>query len=89
MRILTIDGAGLQGILTLVILNAVLEAIGKQNGDRKPRPCDVFDTIAGIGAGGWLAILLGRLRMDISLCLFTWYKIGRIKPQSIPKELRL
>ena len=89
MRILTIDGAGLQGISTLLILNAVLEAIGKQNGGQKPRPCDVFDTIAGIGAGGWLAILLGRFRLDIDFCLSKWYKIGRIKPQSIPKELRL
>ena len=26
---------------------------------RKPKPCEVFDTIGGIGAGAWLAILLG------------------------------
>ena len=90
MRILTIDGAGLQGVSTLLILNEVLEAIAKQNGIRKPRPCDVFDTIAGIGAGGWLAILLGRFRMDITSCLCEWYKImDRIAPQSVSKEFRL
>ncbi len=90
MRILTIDGAGLQGVSTLLILDEVLRAIAKQNGVRKPRPCDVFDTIAGIGAGGWLAILLGRFRMDITSCLSQWYKIiDRIAPQSKPKELRL
>ena len=90
MRILTIDGAGLQGVSTLLILNEVLEAIAKQNGVRKPRPCDVFDTIAGIGAGGWVAILLGRFRMDVTSCLLEWYKlIDRIAPQSKSKELRL
>ena len=90
MRILTIDGAGLQGVSTLLILNAVLEAIGEKNGGRKPRPCDVFDTIAGIGAGGWLAILLGRFRMDITSCLREWYKIiDRIVPRSKSQELRL
>lgn len=76
MRILTIDGGGLQGISTLLILDNILGAIAKQNGMRKkPRPCDVFDTIAGIGAGGWLAILLGRFRMDITSCLHEWQKI--------------
>ena len=90
MRILTIDGVGLQGVSTLLILNEVLDTIAKQNGVRKPRPCDVFDTIAGIGAGGWLAILLGRFRMDINSCLCEWYKIvERIAPRSKSKELRL
>ena len=92
LKILTIDGGGLQAISTLLILNRVLETIGKQNSDppRKPRPCDVFDTIAGIGAGGWLAILLGRFRMDITSCLSEWYKITRcIEPRSKSDELRL
>lgn len=63
LKIITLDGGGLQAISTLLILNKVLETIAKENGvpvHRKPGPCDVFDTIAGIGAGGWLAILLGR-----------------------------
>ena len=90
LKILTIDGGGLQGVSTLLILNEVLDTIAKQNGVRKPRPCDVFDTIAGIGAGGWLAILLGRFRMDINSCLCEWYKIvERIAPRSKSKELRL
>ena len=90
LRILTIDGAGLQGVSTLLILNELLEAIAKQNGVRRPRPCDVFDTIAGIGAGGWVAIFLGRFRMGITSCLLEWYKIiDRIAQQSILTELRL
>lgn len=92
LKILTIDGGGLQAISTLLILNKILETIGEQNSasPRKPRPCDVFDTIAGIGAGGWLAILLGRFRMDITSCLSAWYKITRcIEPRSKSEELRL
>ena len=50
----------------------------------------MFDTIAGIGAGGWLAILLGRFRMDVSSCLLEWYKlIYRNALQSQSKKLRL
>ena len=86
MRILTIDGAGLQGASTVLILNAVLDAYAKQNGCRKPRPCDLFDTIAGIGAGAWLAILLGRFRMDLAACLAEWYVlVDRTAKMSKPK----
>ena len=93
LKILTIDGGGLQAISTLLTLNRVLETIARENGvpeNRKPRPCDVFDTIAGIGAGGWLAILLGRFRLDITTCLSEWYNIThRIAPRSKTAELRL
>ena len=33
-----------------------------------PKPCDHFDLIAGTGTGGLIAIMLGRLRMDIDTC---------------------
>ena len=91
LKILTLDGGGLQAISTLLILNKVLEMIAQENGsENKPRPCDVFDTIAGIGAGGWLAILLGRFRMDITACLTEWYSIMQcIAPKSKSEQLRL
>ena len=94
LRILTLDGGGLQAVSTLLILNKVLEKIAKENGDdpehRKPRPCDVFDTIAGIGAGGWLAILLGRFRMDITSCMVEWQNLmKRIAPKSKTEEVQL
>ena len=92
LKILTLDGGGLQAISTLFILNELLETIAKQNGSpyKKPRPCDAFDTITGIGAGGWLALLLGCFQMDITACLSEWYEIMRcISPKSKSKELRL
>ena len=36
--------------------------------DQIPKPCDHFDLIAGTGTGGLIAIMLGRLRMDIETC---------------------
>ncbi|KAG6990922.1 hypothetical protein G7Y79_00060g092260 [Physcia stellaris] len=49
LRILTLDGGGLQGISTLFILDQLLKTIAPNNGEA--RPCDVFDVIAGIGTG--------------------------------------
>ena len=92
LKILTIDGGGLQAITTLLILDKLLDTIAKNNKvlNQKPRPCDVFDTIAGIGAGGWLAILLGRFHMDITACLTEWYRITScIAPKSKSEEMRM
>ena len=93
LTILTLDGGGLQATTTLLILNKVLEKIAEENGlsgREKPRPCDVFDTIAGIGTGGWLAILLGRFRMDVTSCLSEWFNLlQRIVPRSMTEEFRL
>ena len=92
LRILTIDGGGLQGISTLLILDKLLSAIARNNGvqDSKPRPCDVFDVIAGTGAGGWLALLLGRFQIDVSAALAEWYNlIDCIAPRSKAEELRM
>lgn len=90
LNILILEGGGLQAISTLFILRDVLGAIAKQNGVTKLRPCDVFDTITGIGAGGWLALLLGRFQMDITVCLSAWYDImWSIPPRSKSKELLL
>jgi len=92
LKVLTIDGGGLQAISTLLILDKLLDSIATRNGveGQRPRPCDVFDTIAGIGAGGWLALLLGRFQLDITSCLTEWYNIiDCIAPRSRTEELRM
>lgn len=88
LRILTIDGGGLQAKSTLLILDELLNTIAKDNGIRKPRPCDVFDVIAGIGTGGWLALLLGRFHMDITACMSEWFNITQSTATN-PKAGRL
>jgi hypothetical protein len=46
------DGYGLQGISTLLILDKLIDSIAKRNNTSRPRPCDIFDVITGIGTGG-------------------------------------
>lgn len=77
LRILTIDGDGLKAESTILILDKLLDAIARHNGvpDSKPRPCDVFDVIAGTGPGGWLALLLGRFQIDVPSALAEWYNL--------------
>ena len=71
-----------------MILNKLLASIGPVNGRGPPRPCDVFDTIAGIGSGGLLAILLGRYRLDITSAVTEWYNLtDRLKSQSRRKRV--
>ena len=92
LRILTLDGGGLRATSTLLILDKVLKRIAAENWtpERKiPRPCDVFDVIAGIGTGGWLAILLGRFKMDITACLCEWNNLTQCIAPGPLEELRL
>lgn len=45
--------------------------------DEKPKPCDYFDLIAGTGTGGLIAIMLGRLRLDIETCKNVYVRMTR------------
>jgi hypothetical protein len=36
--------------------------------DQIPKPCEHFDLICGTGTGGLIAIMLGRLRLDLETC---------------------
>lgn len=92
LKILTIDGGTLEVGSKLIFLQRLLDASARNNGvpDSKPRPCDVFDVIAGIGSGGWLALLLGRFQMDTLAAMTEWYNlICCIVPRSKAEELRM
>lgn len=42
-----------------------------------PKPCDHFDLIAGTGTGGLIAIMLGRLRLDLETCKDVYIRMTR------------
>ena len=42
-----------------------------------PKPCEYFDLIAGTGTGGLIAIMLGRLRLDIETCMDVYVRMTR------------
>jgi patatin-like phospholipase/acyl hydrolase len=63
-RILTLDGGGVRGLSSLLILNDIMEDIAEKTQTSKtPKPSEYFDLIGGTGTGGLIAIMLGVLRM--------------------------
>ncbi|KAA8909288.1 acyl transferase/acyl hydrolase/lysophospholipase [Sphaerosporella brunnea] len=76
VRILSLDGGGIRGYSTLVILGELMHQIyvtenngrAPQSPADLPRPCDYFDLIGGNGTGGLIALMLGRMRMDVESC---------------------
>lgn len=71
------DGGGLQALSTLSILSKLCDAIATSKGtDQKPAPYELFDIIGGIGTGGWLALLLGRYRLDLTRCMTIYLELA-------------
>lgn len=92
LKILTIDGGGMQGLSSLMILNELGDAIAANPGNKlgRPRPCDIFDVICGIGTGGWLALLLGRFHLDIPTAMRVYFQIvDSISPATTGQRWRL
>jgi patatin-like phospholipase/acyl hydrolase len=53
-----LDGCGTLGYAQLLILNALMHRIQREEGLKEaPRPCDRLDLIGGTGMGGLVAIL--------------------------------
>jgi patatin-like phospholipase/acyl hydrolase len=63
-RVLTLDGGGVRGLSSLLILREIMEDIERRtDADETPLPCEYFDLIGGTSTGGLVAIMLGRLGM--------------------------
>lgn len=45
--------------------------------DQIPKPCDHFDLIVGTGTGGLIAIMLGRLRLDLETSKEVYVRMTR------------
>lgn len=43
-----------------------------------PKPCEHFDLIVGTGTGGLIALMLGRLRLDLETCKEVYVRMTRI-----------
>jgi len=68
-----------------MILDELMESIAieekrlgrrAQNDHNPLKPCDYFDLIGGTSAGGILAIMLSRLRLDCKQCIFVFRKLA-------------
>ncbi|KAF2798390.1 FabD/lysophospholipase-like protein [Melanomma pulvis-pyrius CBS 109.77] len=60
--ILSLDGDGVRGFSTILLVESLVNAVCSKIG-RRADPFQIFDLLAGTSSGGILAIMLGRLRM--------------------------
>ncbi|KAK6810428.1 hypothetical protein RU639_013809 [Aspergillus parasiticus] len=86
LRILSLDGGGIRGISSLLILGNIMEKIRDEirkqacdDGGLKPtpRPYEYFDLIGGTSTGGIIAIMLGKLGMTVDECLRAYRKVAQ------------
>ncbi|KAH0562016.1 hypothetical protein GP486_003278 [Trichoglossum hirsutum] len=64
MRLLSIDGGGIRGLASLLILKRIMDKINEDRAEAL-KPHEMFDLIGGIGTGGIIALLLGRMQMPV------------------------
>ncbi|KAJ0138247.1 Amidase [Fusarium oxysporum f. sp. albedinis] len=67
-RILSLDGGGIRGLSSLIILRKIMKEIASEQigscGPPELCPCDYFDYITGAGMGGYMIILqYGRFKL--------------------------
>ncbi|KAF2402280.1 FabD/lysophospholipase-like protein [Trichodelitschia bisporula] len=85
LRLLTLDGGGVRGLASLMVLDDLMENIAreekrlgirKRDDQTRPKPCDYFDLIGGTSTGGIIAVLLGRLQLDVRKCIEIYTKLA-------------
>ncbi|KAH8823110.1 acyl transferase/acyl hydrolase/lysophospholipase [Flagelloscypha sp. PMI_526] len=75
---LSLDGGGFLALSELYILKEILERLQYElNLKTVPLPCEVFDVIGGSGSGGIIALLLGRLRLDVDTAIRLFIQLYR------------
>lgn len=83
LRVLSLDGGGVRGYSMFIILQELMHRTFVEINGRAPKrheipkPCDHFDLIGGTGTGGLVAIMLGRLRLDIDTCKDVYVRMTR------------
>ncbi|KAK4220853.1 phospholipase [Podospora fimiseda] len=78
--LLSLDGGGVRGLSSLYILSQIMEQLNIQREELevplpKVKPCEIFDLIGGTSTGGLIALMLGRLEMDVDACIETYLKL--------------
>ena len=74
-RILSLDGGGIRGILTLGFLEHIEEMLAKENNDPDFRLCDYFDLIGGTSTGSIIASCLA-IGMKASEVKKQYFELG-------------
>jgi len=69
------NGGGVRGLSSLIILKYLMKRL---NPFSPPKPCEYFDLISGTSTGGLIAIMLGRLEMDIDSCIAAYLELSSV-----------
>lgn len=86
LRLLSLDGGGVRGLSSLMVLRDLMQNIAleekrlgrREMGDHSAlRPCEYFDLIGGTSTGGIIAILLSRLRLNCDQCIDIYLKLAQ------------
>lgn len=75
-KILCLDGGGVRGLASLMIVKHLMDRLEQQRGGRL-EPWQEFDMIAGTSTGGLIAIMLGRLRMSVAEAIEAYKTLSR------------
>jgi patatin-like phospholipase/acyl hydrolase len=59
LRLLALDGGGVRGLSTLIILEQLMETMDPET---PPKPCEYFDMIGGTSTGGWVVATFADCR---------------------------
>ncbi|KAJ5970810.1 FabD/lysophospholipase-like protein [Penicillium vulpinum] len=78
--LLSLDGGGVRGLSTLYVLKGLMDRLNQARPANSPakKPCEVFDLIGGTSTGGLIAIMLGRLEMDVDECIAAYIKLMKM-----------
>ncbi|KAJ5169056.1 uncharacterized protein N7482_004650 [Penicillium canariense] len=78
LRVLSLDGGGIRGLSSLLILERIMVKVrDARHLSYVPRPCDHFDLIGGTSTGGIIAIMLGRLGMTVDECIRAYRQVAQ------------
>ncbi|KAM0543963.1 hypothetical protein ACHAPJ_012058 [Fusarium lateritium] len=78
LRLLSLDGGGVRGILGLVVLRELMLRVQKKKGlTEMPRPADYFELAGGTSTGGIMGIMLFRLRMTVDDTIAEYDRIAK------------
>ncbi|OJD18067.1 hypothetical protein AJ78_01897 [Emergomyces pasteurianus Ep9510] len=87
--LLSLDGGGVRGLSSLRILQGLMQRVNHERHAAKlapVKPCELFDLIGGTSTGGLIAIMLGRLEMDVDQCIAEYSRMIQqiFKKKSFP-----
>lgn len=83
VRLLALDGGGVKGISSLVVLGAIMEQVKAleieqeiNNSENERLPKDYFELAGGTSTGGLITLMLFRLNMSVSQTIDQYNKLA-------------